>query len=237
MVPPLLIGGLALALPFAAGVIMATAAFIHRAEHHISASIGGRESAALQMVSDANRVIIRIGDLGGDLYEISNMVDATRRPVMEEKDGVLTLRMDSDPDRRADDDLFTEIRLSDRVTWNLRFDGRYNNIDADLTNGRLSGLHLAGFTILAQVRLPTPAAMVPVRITGGVSDIRVWAPDGVPTRVRTGAAAAAIVLDENYYGFGNTGDVYTTSGWDGASPGYDVDCSGTIGSLTLSRIA
>ncbi|MDF2743652.1 MAG: transcriptional regulatory protein [Actinomycetia bacterium] len=74
------------------------------------------------------------------------------------------------------------------------------HLDADLRDLRLEALELGQGASQVEVRLPRPAGVVPVRIRGGASQVRIRRPAGVPVQLRVGRGVADLRFDEQEWG-------------------------------------
>jgi hypothetical protein len=77
-----------------------------------------------------------------------------------------------------------------------------------------------------ELRLPRPSGMVPVRIGGGASHVRIRRPAGTPARLRIGRGVAHLTFDEQELGAVG-GRLRLESPQAGAADGrYDIDIDG-----------
>ena len=87
---------------------------------------------------------------------------------------------------------------------------------------------------MIDVELPFPVGTVPIRISGGASQIEVRRPSNVPTRVHLKGWAAEFVLDNQHFdALGN--DVRLQSpGYDTSEDRYDLDVNGSASMVTIT---
>ena len=69
-----------------------------------------------------------------------------------------------------------KIVLHPAVEWTVQIRGGLYCFEADLASGRLAELEISGGVSHAHLDLPAPAAVVPIRIAGGVSDLALRRP-------------------------------------------------------------
>jgi len=87
---------------------------------------------------------------------------------------------------------------------------------------------------MIHVELPAPSDVVPIRISGGASEIVVRRPAGTAARVHlTGWVSTFIFDDQMYSGVGN--DVRLQSpGYEATAPGYDIEVSSSASMVTIT---
>jgi len=106
-----------------------------------------------------------------------------------------------------------EVRLSTSVPWGLVFGRGLAHVDADLRGLVLERVELRGGAGHVHLTLPAPRGVVPLRLTGGVSDVSLETPRGTAVRVRiNGGASHLRVGDQSFGALGGaielgTGDV------------------------------
>ena len=107
-----------------------------------------------------------------------------------------------------------ELTLSGQVPWSIEARWGMSDIVADLDGLELTRLEISGGASRLDVRLPRPKASVPIRVGGGASNVELIRPAGVPVRVRVGAGASYLTIDDVTIENGLRKDLQ--------SPGYDV---------------
>jgi hypothetical protein len=92
------------------------------------------------------------------------------------------------------------VTLNQDMAWHIMIRRGVAHLDADLRGLRLEALELGQGASQVEVRLPRPAGVVPVRIRGGASQVRIRRPAGVPVRLRVGRGVADLRFDEQAWG-------------------------------------
>jgi hypothetical protein len=92
------------------------------------------------------------------------------------------------------------VTLNQDMAWHITVRGGVAHLDADLRDLRLEALELGQGASQVEVRLPRPAGVVPVRVRGGVSQVRIRRPAGVPAQLRVGRGVADLRFDEQEWG-------------------------------------
>lgn len=102
----------------------------------------------------------------------------------------------------------------------------------DLSALQLSGLHLRTNASACVVTLPRPHGVVPVRIEGNATSIRIWLDPDASAQITAHADLGTIHADPGH--FSQTGPAYTTAGLDQAVDRYDVTIYVRAGSAELT---
>ncbi|MGN9909332.1 hypothetical protein ACTMTJ_17450 [Phytohabitans sp. LJ34] len=200
--------------------------------HTIAAPLGGRTQAELELESGAAIVTVLGTDLGDDLFQVTtpDSDDAVPRATID--GDRTTVRATSDSGEGAS---AVEVRLNSRVTWRLTFRGGAKTQTVDLSGGRLAALDMEGGATRLELILPKPTATVPIRLRGGLDELFVHAPTGVPTRVKVTKGATNVTLDRFNRSKVAPDTTFTPNGWGDAKARYDVDAAEGIGTVKLDR--
>jgi hypothetical protein len=108
------------------------------------------------------------------------------------------------------------------------------HLDADLRGLRLEALELGQGASQVEVRLPRPAGVVPVRIHGGASHVRIRRPAGVPVQLRVGRGVADLRFDEQEWGAVGGGLRLVTPEASRASDRYEIEVASGAAGLEIS---
>jgi hypothetical protein len=126
-----------------------------------------------------------------------------------------------------------EIILHPAVEWTLLIRGGLSHFEADLAFGKLARLEISGGVSQARFDLPPPAAVVPVRISGGVSDLALRRPSDTGVALAVSGGISGLCLDDQSFdAIGGrarlaTGSVHATT------PSYAVEISGGASNLQV----
>lgn len=128
-----------------------------------------------------------------------------------------------------------DVTLSPARAWALDFDGGVDRLRADLHDLELASITVRAGATDVELLLPEPRGVVPIQVTGGVSDVKLHRPRGTALRVRVRGGAVKLDLD------GRRLRAIGEETWEGsAGPGdainrYEVDIDGGASELTVAE--
>lgn len=93
-----------------------------------------------------------------------------------------------------------QVTLNNNVSWDLSIHGGVAHLDADLRDLQLEALEVRQGASRLDLRLPRPSGVVPVRIGGGASHVRIRRPAGTPVRLGIGRGVADLTFDNQEFG-------------------------------------
>ncbi len=107
-------------------------------------------------------------------------------------------------------------------------------ITAELGGLDLAGLEVKGGLSSIHLELPSPTSVVPIRISGGASDVTVRRPAGVAARVHLEGWASTFVFDDQT--FSNVGNNVRlqSRGFDPTAPYYDIEVSSSVSMVSIT---
>ena len=196
-----------------------------------SAPLGGVTNGRLVIPAGVYRVILRAD---GGISELYRARFEGTVPDVKTKDGVVTIRypkhlwlLGGGPDT-------AQISLGTAIPWWIVIQGGVSDLTAELSGLALAGLEIKGGMSMTRVELPVPTGPVPVRISGGASEVYVRRPVGVPARVHLKGWASEFVFDERT--FSNLGnDVRLQSpDYKATAPGYDFHVHSSASMVTIT---
>jgi DNA-binding MarR family transcriptional regulator len=127
-----------------------------------------------------------------------------------------------------------DVALNPAVPWRITIQGGASYVTAELGALHLLGLEVAGGMSMVRLTLPTPAGTVPVRLTGGASDVRVRRPEGVPVRIHLKGWATHLRLDDQSFDAMGK-DVHIQSlGYNEAAPHYEMEITGGASNVVIT---
>lgn len=198
-----------------------------------SAPLGELQSARLVFSSGVSMLTLRTDAAMDDLYKARFEGPL---PDVKAKDGMVAIRY---PKRLLDwtpvgGKRKAAVTLSTAVPWRILIQGGAAQVTAELGGLDLAGFEVKGGMSMIQLNLPSPSRPVPIRISGGASEIVIRRPAGVPARVHLKGWASAIIFDDQ--SFSNMGnDVRMQSpSYDAMSPGYDIEVLSSASMVTVT---
>ncbi|MGH2576510.1 MAG: hypothetical protein ACRDG9_01975 [Actinomycetota bacterium] len=126
-----------------------------------------------------------------------------------------------------------EITLSSRIPWAIQARWGMSDVEADLEDLELTGLEISGGASRIEAHLPRPKDAVPIRIGGGASDVELIRPTGVPVRVRIGAGASKLVVDDFRLGAAGGKTDWRSPDYDEIEGRYDIEIGAGASKLTV----
>lgn len=183
------------------------------------------EAGHLMFARGAAHLKIQVDDTMDDLYRARFEGKA---PDVWADAGVVTVRY-----RSAFRPPHGEITLSGRIPWTITARFGMSDIMADLEDADLKGFEISGGASQIEARLPEPKDAVPIRIGGGSSRIDLIRPAGVPVRVRVGAGASKLAIDDLDLGaIGGMSD-WRSPDYDKARARYDIEIGAGASKVTV----
>jgi hypothetical protein len=119
-----------------------------------------------------------------------------------------------------------QMTLSEDVTWDIRIRQGVAHMDADLRGLRIGSVDLGHGASRIDLRLPRPTGVVPVRIAGGASQVRITRPAGTPARLSVRRGVADLTFDEQEFGAVGGRLRLESPGGSDADGRYDIEISG-----------
>jgi DNA-binding MarR family transcriptional regulator len=201
-------------------------------EDDISAPLGDLSQGRLVFASSLSLLHLRVEPDMPELYRARFIGPA---PEVKVREGVVTMRypkrlfaMGGAKARQA------EVTLSAAVPWRIEAQGAGTGLDGDLNGLNLAGLEVKGDGSMIHLTLPAPTGLVPVRVSGTASDIKLHRPAGVPVRAHLKGWASMFTLDDQTFSdLGN--DVRLQSpDFDTSTPGYDIEVSSSASTVAIT---
>jgi hypothetical protein len=121
-----------------------------------------------------------------------------------------------------------EVSLSRLVPWDVLVRGGVSRLDADLSAVQVASLEISGGVSEALVRLPRPTGTVRVFVLGGVSQLGLSRPAGVPLTVSIHGGASGLQVDTLALGAVGGGFHWETPGFAEAEGRYIIEVHGGL---------
>jgi DNA-binding MarR family transcriptional regulator len=201
------------------------------AEGTFSAPLGDVESARLVIPAGVSRLTIRADEAMDALYQASFAGPA---PDVKTRDGVVTIRYPRGLWLRSSEQRGAEIALSVAIPWHIAIQGGASDITARLGGLNLAGLEIKGGMSMIRLELPRPQDVVPIRISGGASEVIVRRPAGAAARVHLKGWASEFVFDnQTFSDLGNNVRLQSAD-FDPAAPYFDIEVASSVSMVTIT---
>jgi hypothetical protein len=221
------------------GLLVAAIRSGDRPAHTVSAPVGGRSAATLAVVEGIARITVHSGDRDGDLYRITTPTGSGDVPIVTQRDGEFQLGFAGGEWNSADQDgpspPSVDIVLNSAVTWHLRLAGGANSATLDLRGMSVSELDLASGVSTVELWIPVPHGTLVVRESGGVNQLTVHRPTGVPVRLTVGGGAGSVSIDGAGRAGVSAGAQFTPEAWGSATDRLDIDAVGGVSRVRIDR--
>ncbi len=196
-----------------------------------SAPLGDLENGRLVVSSGVTQLTVRTNDTMAELYQVRFEGPL---PEVKAREGVVTIRYPRRLWVLSAGQRAAEVTLSAAIPWRIVIQGGASAITAELGRLDLAGLEVKGGLSMIHLELGVPSGVVPIRISGGASDVTVRRPAGVAARVHLKGWASAFVFDDQT--FSNVGNNVRlqSPGFDPTAPYYDIEVSSSVSMITIT---
>jgi hypothetical protein len=126
-----------------------------------------------------------------------------------------------------------ELVLHPAVEWTLQIRNGLSHFEADLVAGKLAQLELSGGVSDAHLDLPPAAAVVPIRISGGASNLSLRRPVDTGISLAVSGGISELRLDDQAFDAIGGSSRLATGAVHGDGPRYAVEISGGASSLQV----
>jgi len=130
----------------------------------------------------------------------------------------------------------SDIWLTDKVPWEISMKGGMWELRADLRGLELRELTLGGGASDVEVWLPAPTTVVPIRLSGGASHVRLHRPKGTALRAEVTGGASQLTFDGQSLGAVGGRNHLESPGFAEAQERYEVRFSGGASQLEINTI-
>ena len=196
-----------------------------------SAPLGDVASGRLVVSAGISQLTLRTGAAMDELYQARFEGPA---PSVAAKDGVVTIRYPRRLWVLGGEQRVAEVTLNAAIPWWIVVQGGASMVEARLDGLDLAGLEVKAGASMIRLELPAPSSVVPIRISGGASEILVRRPVGVVARAHLkGWVSTFIFDDQRFSDMGN--NVWLQSpGFDPTASYYDIEVASSASSVTIT---
>jgi DNA-binding MarR family transcriptional regulator len=196
-----------------------------------SAPLEDQESGRLVVSCGIFRLSLRADDRMTELYQARFEGPL---PKVKTKEGAVTIRYPQRLLGLGEKQGVAEVALSAAIPWRIVIQGGAAEVVAELGGLDLAGLEVTGGFSMIRLDLPAPSGVVPIRISGGASEITVRRSVGVAARVKLKGWVSELVFDDQTLsGVGNNVRMQSP-GFDPTAPCYDIEVTSYASMVTIT---
>jgi DNA-binding MarR family transcriptional regulator len=181
------------------------------------------------VVSSCARLTLRTSEGMTELYQ-ARFEGAV--PNVAAKDGVVTIRYPQRLLGLSGEQRQAVVTLSRAIPWQIVIQSGGLDITAKLAGLDLTSFEIKGGGSRIHLELPVPTGRVPIRISGGGSEIMVRRPAGVAVQAHLKGWGSACVFDDQTR-MGNDGWLQSF-GFEPTAPYYDIEVVSSGGMVTIT---
>ena len=193
--------------------------------HELAAPLGSVDAGRLVFTRGVSHLTIRVDGPMDDLYRARF---EGRVPDVTTDGGTVTVRyrMSVHPTRG-------EIELCGGIPWSIRARMGMSHVVADLEDLELTDMEISAGMSHVEMRLPRPKQSVRLRIGGGVSNVELIRPTGVPVRVQIGGGVSKLTIDDLRLGSAGGKTDWRSPDYDQVEAGYDLRIGAGASKITV----
>ncbi len=129
-----------------------------------------------------------------------------------------------------------DFALTAAVPWDISLRGGMWKLVADFSALRVTALEVTGGASDIEVTLPAPVGIVPVRLSGGASEVLVRRPAGTEARAEMSGGASQLIFDGQRLGAVGGRMVLASGGFAEAADRYEIRFTGGASQVTVATI-
>lgn len=196
-----------------------------------SAPLGDLTSARLLVSSGVSRLMVRADNAMAGLYQarFQGVV-----PDVKVKNGEVSIRYSRRLWALTGEQRVVEVTLSTTIPWQIMIQGGAVEVDGLLSGLNLAGLEAKGGLSMIHLQLPVPSGVVPIRLSGGASEIVVRRPVGVAARAHLKGWVSHFIFDEQTFSNMGSNVWLQSTDFDPASPYYDIEVASSASMVTIT---
>ncbi len=186
-------------------------------------------SSGRLVVSSWAKLTLRTTEGMADLYQARFEGSV---PNVAAKDGVVTIRYPRRLVGLIGEQRQAVVTLNIAIPWQIVIQSGGSDVTAELGGLDLASFEIKGGGSTIHLELPVPAGVVPIRISGGGSEIIVRRPAGVAVRAHLEGWGSACVFDDQTH-MGNNGWLQS-SGFEPTAPHYNIEVASSGSMVTIT---
>ncbi len=130
----------------------------------------------------------------------------------------------------------SDVTLNANIPWSITLKGGLSSLSADLRTLRIESLEISGGASEVEVWLPAAQGKVPVRLSGGASNVTLHRPAGVAMRADMNGGASQLIFDGQRASALGSRTHFETPGINEAADRYEVSFSGGASQITIDVV-
>jgi len=198
----------------------------------LSALLGAVRSGRLLFAAGASKVTLAVDSAMPDLFRVRFEGSPPR---VEAQGGVVTIRYRRHSLLDLGKHQSAEVILNGTIPWSVEVRGGFSRMGGDLTGLSLASFDVQGGASKLAVTLPSTTDVVPVRLSGGASQLNFLRPAGVGARLTVKGGVDKLVVDGE-----RVGSVAGSAKFDypaGAGQGsYDIEIRGGASQVRIDTL-
>lgn len=128
------------------------------------------------------------------------------------------------------------LALNAGIPWQIDFRHGVYDLRADLSGLDVRSIEVRGGMSEGEVILPRPSGTVPITVRGGLSNLAIRRPAGVPTRFAIRGGAARLAFDQQRFGAIGGRTELQSQGFEEAADRYDIEVLGGASGLSIEEV-
>jgi len=188
-------------------------------------------SGRLVVSSGVSRLTLRTDEAMAELYQARFEGPA---PSVTVKDGLVTIRYPRRLWVLGGEQRMAEITLNTAIPWWIVIQGGASMVEARLDGLNLAGLEVTGGLSMTHLELPDPSGVVPIRISGGASEILVQRPQGVAARAHLKGWVSTFIFDDQTFSDMGNNVWLQSSDFDPTASYYDIEVASSASMVTIT---
>jgi DNA-binding MarR family transcriptional regulator len=196
-----------------------------------SAPLGELEGGRLVVFSGVSRLIVRTSEVRNMLYQARFEGSV---PDVKMKDEVVTIRYPQRLWLPGKEQRTADLALNATIPWHIVIQGGASEVVAELGKLHLAELKVKGGLSTIRLELPEPSGTVPIRISGGASEIIVRRPAGIATRAYLKGWASEFVFDDQHFSDVGNNVRLQSPDYETAANRYDIEVASSASMVTIT---
>lgn len=196
-----------------------------------SAPLANLPSGQLVVAYGVSRLIIDTAVGMADLYQARFEGPV---PDVGARDGIVAIRY---PRRLLSSiklQRTAQVTLNVAIPWKIMIQGGASDVSAELDGLNLTSLEVKGGLSSIRLKLPRPSGVVPIRISGGASEISVRRPVGVAARAHLKGWVSTFIFDEQAFSDMGNNVWLQSSNFKANGPYYDIEVASSASMVTIT---